>query len=479
MVNGRLHLQYLLSAAAVATGAGLALLMAAADNDRFSALAAGMVLAAGLYLSLGPLQLSLWSPAMLYLCVFALFHLGLALPWALGLYGGTLPGWFLSNRLTPALALVELAVACYTAGLLFARRRQVGRAGLGAGPMYVNRFAFWSGVVVYLAGLLMFFLGIRSLGGWRFFEAGYGETYRLAAQFDPRLFGTSFTVVPIGLYLAAASFPRRCVPVVIAITLLWVAGIFFLGFRGFALIPGLVVLALLRHRGCRAPAWMNAALLALVLLAIPLARAVRDQGLSQRSFDSVWDRVRLLDGVVEMGGSLRPLVHAIHYLENEPRRWGKTYWKSAGAVWPNLASDWEGARYMALDDLPPNHWLTVQAEPDMYRHYGGLGFSAVAEPYMNFGAPGVLIYFWALGALLGRGAAMKSTRPFPLAAWAVVLGPLLWTTRNSFEIFFRPALWGLAMVMAIRLASTLSRLEPPGRSARMTAVEALHAPARS
>lgn len=451
-MSNRIRPRYLLAALVLLAGCGIWAVAIDAGNDRLAAILAGAAVCTSLCLGPRLLGYPLLSPPMLYLSVFALFHLGMALPWALGLYEGVLPRWFLSNRLSPALALVALAATSYVAGLLLISRPPLEER---PGPVYTNRFFFWSGMAIYAAGSIMFFLGVDSLGGQRFFDAGYGETYRLAAQFDPRFFGTSFTIVPIGLYLAAASFERRGAAFVFAITLLWVCGIFFLGFRGFALIPGLVVLALVRQRGYRSPAWLNVGVLLLVLVAIPAARAVRDQGVRRRSLDRTWQRIHLLDGVIEMGGSLRPLVHTIHYVENEPWRWGKTYWQSFETVWPNLARRWEGGRYIALQDLPPNHWLTAQAEPDMYRHYGGLGFSAVAEPYMNFGVPGVLLYFCALGALLARAARFHSTRPVRLAAWAMVLGPLLWTTRNSFEIFFRPAIWGLLIVAALRFASGL------------------------
>jgi hypothetical protein len=193
-----------------------------------------------------------------------------------------------------------------------------------------------------------------------------------------------------------------------------------------------------------------------VLGAIPLARAVRDQGAGQRSLERTWERIHLLDGVIEMGSSLQPLVHTLGYMESEPWRWGKTYARSLATVWPNLARRWEGRPYMALEDLPPNHWVTAQAAPDMYRNEGGLGFSAVAEPYMNFGVAGVLLYFCGLGAALGRAVEFGSPRPLHRAALAAVLGPLLWTTRNSFEIFFRPAVWGLGILLVCRIAAGLA-----------------------
>lgn len=440
-------------AAVAAAGVLLWRLLLDIDSERVAALTAVLLVLACFWL--GRRQAMSWlSPPMLYLSVFALFHLGMAAPWALGLYSEPLPLWFVSGRLTPALALVALALAFYLAGLLWAGPQA---ASGDAAPVYTNRFLFAAGLGIYLAGCAMFIVGLGPLGGWSFFDVGYAETYRLTARFDPRLFGTSFTIVPIGLYLAAAAFARRWRGLVIASTLVWVGGIFFLGFRGFALIPGLVVLGLLDRRGCRLPRWMSLALVGATLAAIPLARQMREEGVWQRSLTRSWGGAHWLDGIVEMGGSLRPLVHTLAYLENERWRWGWTYWRSLGTVWPNLSPEWGGGRYIPFEELPPNHWLTSQAEPGMYRQYGGLGFSAVAEPYMNFGAAGVAAYFLLLGAGLGSAARASMARPLPLALGAVVLGPLLWTTRNSFEIFFRPAVWGVGIVLAVWLASPLAR----------------------
>ena len=88
-----------------------------------------------------------------------------------------------------------------------------------------------------------------------------------------------------------------------------------------------------------------------------------------------------------------------------------------------------------------------------YERYGGLGFSTVAEPYMNFGIPGVVVYFLLLPILLIWADRFDAARPTRLATWAVLFGPLLWTTRNSFDNFFRPVIIGLGCVLAARLAA--------------------------
>src|SRR6185503_13139657 len=141
----RRRLSFLILAAALG---GWALTRAVAD-DRASALAAGAALTLALVVCVKFLQQSLLSPAVLYLAVFGLFHLGLVVPWALGLYDQPLPPWFLTNRLTPALALVVLAIGVYLAGILWTAPAV---ATVPAVPVvYSNSLLFHCGVGIYLA----------------------------------------------------------------------------------------------------------------------------------------------------------------------------------------------------------------------------------------------------------------------------------------------------------------------------------------
>ena len=160
-----------------------------------------------------------------------------------------------------------------------------------------------------------------------------------------------------------------------------------------------------------------------------------------------------LAAVEEMGGSLEPLVHAVRLMENESYRWGRTYWLALQRVVPNFSLEWQGATYIPLEDLPPTHWVTRLAAPWKYKHYGGIGFSAVAEPYINFGLAGVVAYFLFLAMALVWADRFDASRPTRLAMWATVLGPLLLTTRGAFYAFFRPAIWGLLVIVGFRVIS--------------------------
>src|ERR1700675_3575760 len=63
-------------------------------NDSSAVLVAGAVLAASFVFSRLVLHLRLTTAPMLYLALLGLFHLGLVVPWALGLYDVNRMPWF-------------------------------------------------------------------------------------------------------------------------------------------------------------------------------------------------------------------------------------------------------------------------------------------------------------------------------------------------------------------------------------------------
>ena len=451
---GRIPGTTIVVAAALLSAAVLLLWVDATHSDRAASVAAAAVWALCLAVSLWALRLHPLSPAMVYLYVFGVFHLGLAVPWSMELDVGRVPAWLMHSGLEPALSLVILALMAYLAGTSLAvwkwpLRKQAAPVNV----RYHNAVISHCGLAIFLGGLVMFLWGMRSLGFDRLLGATYFETYKLTNWYDPRFFVTSLNVAPIGLYLMAAAAPWRRIFPVLVIVAIWSSVIFWLGFRGFGLIPVITVLAVIHKRGFRLPNLVYIAAVAVMLFVIPMITVLRDARLGERSISEEAGAWRPLAAVTEMGASLRPLVHTVQYMETERFRWGRTYWRGLLAVFPNVSRDWAGGSYLPLEELPPSHWVTKQAAPWSYTHFGGLGFSAVAEPYMNFGTAGVVLYFVALPALLVWADRCDFSRPTRLATWAVLLGPLLWTTRNSFDNFFRPALVGLLCVFLARLAA--------------------------
>jgi hypothetical protein len=428
------------------------------------ALAAGGMWCSSVALSFKALRLDPLSPAMIYLYLLGLFHLGLAVPWAIGIETSQPPLWLITNNLNPALAMVIVAITSYHVGATLA----VWLWPRTPAPNPVSSVCCYNGVLcstglaIVTVGLLAFVAGLQSLGLERLLRSDYAETYALASHHDPRFFATSMTFVPLGLYLAAASARRGILSWVLGCGVLWGGCVLYLGFRGYALVPAITIFAVLHKRGVRLPRLAYLVGVPLLLALIPLVRAVRAVRLADRSVTAALAINAPLLALEEMGGSLRALVHTMQFLDNEPLRWGQTYWQALRSAVPNVALHWQGGEYLPVEQLPPSHWMTLQAAPEAYRAHGGLGFSAIAEPYMNFGAPGVAAYFFLLALLLVAAYRFDVSRPTRLALWAVVLGPLLWTVRNDFHGFFRPVVLGIASIAVARLLANSWASSRPG-----------------
>jgi oligosaccharide repeat unit polymerase len=389
------------------------------------------------------------------LALLGLFHLGLVVPWALGLYDvGRLP-WFAPYGLSHGMALIICAIVAYQLGLLVA----VGIGASGGKQLRVdnqeieNQHVFVAGCFLFLVGLTAFIVGLIRLDPVGYYRLSYSETFRLRAESDPRLFGLGLMIVFIGLCLGVAGASRRQVRVAFLGASLWVTILFYLGFRGPALIAGMIVYAAVVKKGISVSAWLPSSVVLIALVAVPVMRFSREQPLNQRSFSTSLNEFNILDTPAEMGASIRPLVETVDLIGRANYRWGRTYVIGIKAIAPNLAFRWEAASAESVDDLPPSHWIIAMVDPWTYKNYGGMGFSAIAEPYMNFGVAGVVGYFLLLAFALVRLEQVSIRSSYALASWALVLGPLLWTTRNDSANFFRPAAWGLLCLGLVRVAS--------------------------
>jgi oligosaccharide repeat unit polymerase len=431
-------------------------------------LTAGGLLLVSLVLSRLVLGLKFTSGPMLYLALLGLFHLGLVVPWALGVYDINRAPWFAPYGLTGGLALVTYSILAYQLGLLLALRGEAISDGfpIERDSKLENSQVFAAGSFLFAFAAILFVLGLVQLDPTGYYKLTYSDTFRLRAESDPRLFGTGMTFASIGLCLAVAGASKQRLRLTFLCALLWAFMLFYLGFRGPALIACLIVYTVALKKGTEFPRWFPWLVSVFLLVAIPIMGVVRDKPLNDRSFDS---SINFLDAPAEMGQSIRPLIETEALIGPADYRHGKTYLIALKAIIPNLALRWEAPATESLDDLPPSHWITAIAEPWTYKNYGGIGFSAIAEPYMNFGVGGVILYFFLLAYGLVHLEQVSIRSSYALAIWGLILGPLLWTTRNDFSNFFRPAAWGLLCLAAVRIFSTgdpiITRPKQRGRSA--------------
>lgn len=436
-------------------------------NDTSAVLVAAAVLLASLLLSSFGLHLPITTAPMLYLILIAFFHLGLVVPWALGAYDINRVSWFTPYGLTRSLALITYSLLAYQYGLLAALRGEAfsDDSTVERDSKFEDSKLFAAGNSLFLVGALMFVLGLIQLDPVGYYKLTYYDTFRLRAESDPRLFGAGIMFASIGLCLAVAGASKRRLWTTFLCTGVWASVLFYLGFRGPALIVCLVVYALSLKKGIEFPRWFPWLCFFSLLVAIPIIGMVRDEPLNERTFGY---SVNILDVPIEMGQSIRPLIETESRIGPTDYRHGKTYLIALKSIIPNLALRWQASTTEVLDDLPPNLWITALADPWTYKNYGGMGFSAIAEPYMNFGVAGVVGYFLLLAYALVRLEQVSIRSSYALATWGLILGPLLWTTRNDSSNFFRPVVWGLLFLGVLWIGSTgISLLARKKRDAKL------------
>jgi len=421
------------------------------DNDTASAIASGLLLLTSLFYARYILSVPFDSAPLVYLSILGLFHLGLIVPWALGIYDISRAPSFTPYGLSRSIALIDYSIVAFHIGIILALSRKKHAILLSQSVTETeDKNVYVGGCVLLAVGIAIFIVGLIGLDPLGYFRLTYSETYRLRAESDPRLFGSGMTVAFIGLSIAAAGASRRRFRTVSIVGAVWLASLMYLGFRGPTVIAAVIVYIIARKKGLRISPLLSIGAAALLLVVLPVLHESRELPLNDRLAHISLNDFNILDAPAEMGVSIRPLVETVDLLGPRDFRLGRTYWTAIKGIVPNLALRWEASSTTSDADLPPNHWITALVDPWTYKNYGGMGFSAIAEPYMNFGVLGVLIYFFLLSFFLIHLEQVSIRSAYALAAWALILGPLLWTTRNDFTNFFRPAVWGLLTLALIK-----------------------------
>jgi len=312
-------------------------------------------------------------------------------------------------------------------------------------------------------------VNLATIGMGRFFGSAY--SFELYALTDSRLLQTGlFWLLPASLLIALAG-ARRGLETRLVLTCCGGALVALLavGNRGSGITFAAAALIVWTYtRGSVSLRTAGVAGLSLLFL-LPTVAAVRRlprNAVRLEDLTAAAAEATPLQALAETGASLRPLVETLRLVPAEvPYRLGRSYLSAALRLVPNAGIDRSEQEGADPADLPPNHWITYTVAPWTYASFGGLGFSGIAEPYLNFGVLGVAIYFLGLGLCFGRAErALASGAPRrTVALAAVVFMPLLLTVRNDFHNFVRPAVWGVCVVLLIERIHGVRRVARAAR----------------
>jgi oligosaccharide repeat unit polymerase len=251
-----------------------------------------------------------------------------------------------------------------------------------------------------------------------------------------------------------------------------------LGQRSTAMFPLMVGVVVWAKTGRKINPMVAGAAIVATLLVIPVVGYLRTLGTygeitNGAAISIASEHSEIAAAFREMGGSIGPLIYTLKLIPaEESYRYGNSYLDYMGYLIPNLglspdlSHTREDARInsqptkQALWNLRPGDWASFHMIRDQFEKGGGAGFSAVAEPYFNFGLAGVLIFFVSLGLFLGSldCKALLLNRNWLLFG-ALMFWSLVNTVRNDFGTFVKPAAF---ILIALGIWKFVRRFVPLG-----------------
>lgn len=415
-----------------------------------------------------------------YLLAIAMFHLGVVYLLAFGSVeeSSWTRGSF-SQWLETAGWYVVMAFGSYGIGLAFAGiRRSPSVVADKYRPIYTaraNRFLFQQGVGLLIASFIFILWGIKSYGN--IFAYSRQDLYGQGPDSRGlRVFMMVFPSALLLLTIAAQSKKQR----VFGYTMAGLGIFLFMisGYRSAALFPMLLGAVLWVKSGRKIPVSIAVGAIAGVLVAISVVGIFRQMGsygeLGSQQLSEAYEESSVERSIAEMGGTIGVLAHTLRLVpEVDYHTHGASYWLALKGMFPNIgfSIDTSSSRMELGDDvkmdksqfarMAPSSWLTYRIKPAQFEKGGGVGFSAIAEPYLNFGVGGVVMIFIILGYFLGRLDRLDLiANKYTYLFVAAMLWPLIRTVRNDFANFLKPMgfmiiillLWNIALEILGRRA---------------------------
>jgi oligosaccharide repeat unit polymerase len=345
---------------------------------------------------------TLFEPYPLFMLSAGLFNGGQAILEVFGLN----PDGILKGRVSPemvlqALYLVGIGMMALHFGALIALRkdRRSEQALDTAGRRRATRMAGW----ILLGASAVPTIGLLNTSLLVVLDYGYMGLFRQQNVFStPQALSAFF--MPGIIFLLAGSRKHRW----IQILCLFLAGTYaaiylFLGSRGSAVMACVAVVWVFDRSIRRIPRSLIAVMVIAALIVIPLVRVTRGTiGRDRLSLTEQIDALSNLDdpvssSIAEMGYSLVTVAHTVQLVPSvRGFDWGTSYLYAALAILPNLG--WDVHPSVAHGLL--GDWLIRTVDPTVAAGGGGLGFSFLAEAYLNFGWIGAPLWLGVVGFIL-------------------------------------------------------------------------------
>lgn len=281
-------------------------------------------------------------------------------------------------------------------------------------------------------------------------SGGYFAIYQQneATSFDSAPAVLAGFLVPSAMFILAGSgnnFKEQYLACILI--LIYAMSYFFLGQRNVAVMP-LLSFAWLWHKLIRpiSKVFLGSVGTFLILFVFPLVGASRNSaGQDRLSIDSLLNTFTSINNPLiavfsEMGGSMNTIAYTIELVPIVREfQWGAEYLYALLTLVPNLF--WKLHPTVARG--VPGRWLTWAVKPEFSARGGGLGYSFIAEAYLNFGWFGAPIALGVLGFLFAKLVLWTETsrEPARMAMLASFTSSFLFYARAESALMVRPLIW--------------------------------------
>ncbi|MHB8453964.1 MAG: O-antigen polysaccharide polymerase Wzy [Acidiferrobacterales bacterium] len=418
-----------------------------------------------------------------YIVPLCIFHLGITVPYAFGWLKaddwsyGTLVPWLQRAGWYVALTLGSI-------GLGFAlslKRSNFRKDRFTVAPdvaRHTSAIVFWDGLGLLAASAIFLAMAIYTFGNL----LNYSRVDFFRGVGDTRGLGVFMMVFPASVILLVIGARSRFEKTIAVGTAIF-AFIFFLlsGYRSAAFFPVLVGVVLWVKSGRKIPLSFAASAVFFVLIAIPAVGMLRAMGpydkINKKDIETSVKHATIEDTFLELGQTAGLLAHVLRLIPaKEPYRYGTTYLHALRDSIPNIMPHMQQSERAeaekkslsdpgAINNMIPSDWLTYRLRPDKFAVGEGVGFTGIGEPYMNFGLPGVIVFFTLLGFILGKlDSANLRARPNLMVLATITVWPLLPLVRNDFGNFTKPVIFMLIILGIWRFSTSFITQRPPSRS---------------
>jgi oligosaccharide repeat unit polymerase len=390
---------------------------------------------------------TLFDPYVLFLFSATLFNAGLALLYVLHLNNEPVLDGFPSDIVIRSLLLVFAALAGLHFGALIAALP--ARAPPPAEPASASTASRMTGLTVLAISAVPLLLQLRHIVGVAVaggYMALYQQDFGSAGASSAQSIGADLVMPGAYFLLAGSAQHRRCRIAAIAILSVYCFTLLFVGYRGHSVMP-LVSMAWLWECTIRRISRAHVAIAAAILLCgvFPFIRATRElwpvaertSATAVESYSEMEDHPAVAT-FSEMGGSISTVAYTVE-LVPKYRAYddGVGYAYALLTVVPSLFWD----RHPSVARGAPSAWLIETIDPYTAAQGGSIGYSFVADAFLNFGPLGVPLFSLFLGWAIVRFWRWADGRVGRLAVVATFVPHLLFSARAEIDVLPRPLVW--------------------------------------